>query len=132
SRLRAVRLLNAQDQEAVRFHMGDRTRLEIIAETPDSLAPVIVVGLVRNDKTPIYGVFSDFDKVEPQAIGQRRFRIVYELLDLSLLPGSYTFRAHVCDPSGLRLFDTIEKDFTVLGDTREMGICRLPHRWIND
>ena len=131
SRLRTVKLLNALGQETARFKMGDCTRLEIIAETPDGIAPVIVVGLVRNDKTPIYGVFSDFDKVQPQAIGNGRFRIVYELLDLSLLPGSYTFRAHVLDPPGLRLFDTVEKDFTVQGDTREMGICRLPHRWIN-
>ncbi len=131
SRLRAVRLLNATGQETARFKMGDRARLEIIAETPDGIAPVIVVGLLRNDKTPIYGVFSDFDKIQPQEIGNKRFRIVYELLDLSLLPGSYTFRAHVLDPPGLRLFDTVEKDFAVQGDTREIGICRLPHRWVN-
>jgi lipopolysaccharide transport system ATP-binding protein len=110
--------------------MGDTARIEIIAETPDGVAPVIAVGLVRNDKTAIYGIFSDIDKVQPKEIGYRQFRIVYEIPDLSLLPGSYTFRTHVLDPSGLRLFDTIEKDFTVLGDTRELGICRLRHRWI--
>lgn len=129
SRLRRVCLLNAAGQETTRFAMGDSVRLEIIAETPDGLAPVIAVGLVRNDKTAIYGILSDIDKVQPQEIGDRQFRIVYELLDLSLLPGSYTFRAHVLDPLGLRLFDTVEKDFAVRGDTRELGICRLRHRW---
>src|SRR5262245_62175846 len=129
SRLRRVRLLNAADQETTRFAMGDSVRLEIIAEAPDGLVPVIAVGLVRNDKTPIYGVFSDIDKVQPMEIGNRKFRIVYEVLDLSLLPGSYTFRVHVLDSPGLRLFDTVEKDFAVRGDTRELGICRLPHRW---
>ena len=129
SRLRSVRLYNSQNHETVSFALGDTTRLEIIAEAPDDVAPVIAVGLVRNDKTAIYGVFSDIDRVEPERIAERMFRIVYEIYDLSLLPGSYTFRAHVLDPSALRMFDTIEKDFSVRGDTREMGICRLPHRW---
>ena len=130
SRLRVVRLLNAVGEEATRFGMGELVRFEIVAETPDGLAPAIAVGLVRNDKTGIYGALSDFDKARPKAIGDKRFRIVYELPDLSLLPGSYTLRAHLLDPPGLRLFDTVEKDFTVRGETRELGICRLPHRWV--
>ena len=129
SRLRQVRLLNEQDQEVSAFGMGETTRLEIIAETPDGQAPVISVGCVRNDKTAIYGIFSDIDQIEPRRVDARTFRIVYEVYDLSLLPGSYTFRVHVLDPPGLRMFDTVEKDFSVRGDTRELGICRLPHRW---
>ena len=84
---------------------------------------------MRNDLTSIYGVFSDMDQVEPQRLDAHTFRIVYELYDLSLLPGSYTLRAHVLDRQGLRMFDTVEKDFSVRGDTRELGLCRLPHRW---
>jgi lipopolysaccharide transport system ATP-binding protein len=123
-------LLDEKEQEVSLFAMGDLVRLEIIAQTPDGVPPVIAVGLVRNDKTPIYGIFSDIDKIQPRAIGDKQFRVMYELENLSLLPGSYTFRTHVLDPPGLRLFDTIEKDFTVRGDTRELGICRLPHRWV--
>jgi lipopolysaccharide transport system ATP-binding protein len=130
SRLREVRLLNDAEQEAASFAMGERVRLDIVAETPDGAAPVIAIGLVRNDKTAIYGIFSDIDQVWPKEIGQKRFRIAYELPDLSLLPGTYTFRVHVLDPPGLRLFDTVEKEFTVRGNTREMGICRLHHRWV--
>ena len=48
--------------------MGDTVRLEMIAETPDGIPPVIGTGLVRNDLTAIYGVFSDMDKVEPQRL----------------------------------------------------------------
>ncbi len=129
SRLQQVRLLNSHNQEVTAFAMGDTARLEIIAETADGEAPVINVGCVRNDKTPIYGTFSDIDNVEPQRLDTHTFRIVYELYDLSLLPGSYTLRAHVLDPPGLRMFDTVEKDFSVRGDTRELGLCRLPHRW---
>jgi lipopolysaccharide transport system ATP-binding protein len=130
NRLQTVRVLDAAGEETVRFAMGDLARIEIIAEAPDGVAPVVMVGLVRNDKTPIYGVASDMDGVWPVEIGRRRYRIVYELADLGLLPGGYTFRVHVLDPPGLRLFDTIEKEFTVQGNTRELGICRLRHRWV--
>ena len=33
------------------------------------------------------------------------------------------------DPEGLRLFDTHEIRFSVSGESREMGMIRLPHRW---
>ncbi len=129
SRLRQVRLLDTGNRETSVFDMGDTARLEIIAETSDGVTPVIAAGLVRNDKTAIYGVFSDMDNIEPQRLDARTFRVVYELYDLSLLPGSYTLRAHVLDPPGLRMFDTVEKNFTVRGESRELGLCRLPHRW---
>ena len=129
SRLRQVRLLNSDNKEVAAFGMGETARLEIIAEAPDGVAPVVAVGCVRNDKTAIYGTFSDIEQVEPQRIDAHTFRIVYEVYNLNLLPGSYTFRAHVLDPPALRMFDTVEKDFSVRGDTRELGIYRLPHRW---
>lgn len=132
SRLKEVQVLSANGQEANVFLMGDTVRVHIVAETADDFVPVIAIGLVRNDKTAIYGIFSDIDKVEPRRIGVRLFEISYEMLELSLLPGSYTFRVHVLDPSGLRMFDTIEKDFIVRGDTRELGICRMRHRWVTD
>lgn len=132
SRLKEVQVAHSDGQETNVYFMGDTVRIHIVAETADGLAPVIAIGLVRNDKTAIYGIFSDIDKVEPRRIGARLFEISYEMLDLSLLPGSYTFRVHVLDPPGLRMFDTIEKDFIVRGDTRELGICRMRHRWVTD
>jgi lipopolysaccharide transport system ATP-binding protein len=33
------------------------------------------------------------------------------------------------DPEGLRLCDTAEIRLTVAGDSRELGMVRLPHRW---
>lgn len=127
--LRTVRLLNARNEESSVFQMGDVARLEIVAETPDDSEPVIAVGCVRNDNIAIYGIFSDIDAVRPKRIRMGSYRIVYEVYDLSLLPGTYTFRVHVLDTSGLRMFDTVEREFTVRGSTREIGICRLPHRW---
>lgn len=132
SRLKEVQVVNSNGQETSVFFMGDTVRIHIVAETADDLAPVVAIGLVRNDKTAIYGIFSDIDKVAPRRIGVQLFEIRYEMLDLALLPGSYTFRVHVLDPPGLRMFDTIEKDFLVRGDTRELGICRMRHRWITE
>ena len=34
------------------------------------------------------------------------------------------------DAVGLRLFDTAEIRFSVSGKSRELGMIRLPHRWI--
>jgi lipopolysaccharide transport system ATP-binding protein len=131
-RLREVRVSRAAEQESSVFFMGDTVRIHVVAEAADGLAPVVAIGLVRNDKTAIYGIFSDIDNVAPQKVGDRLFEISYEMLDLGLLPGSYTFRIHVLDPPGLRMFDTIEKDFIVRGDTRELGICRQRHRWVTE
>ncbi len=129
SRLRQVRLLDTDDRETDVFDLGDTARLEMIAEVPDGQPPVFAVGHVRrNDQFGVYGIFSDMDQVEPQRVDTHTFRIGYEV-SLSLLPGNYTFRTHVLDPSGLRMFDTVEKDFSVRGESRELGVCRLPHRW---
>ena len=129
SRLRQVRLLDTDDRETDVFDLGATARLEMIAEVPDGQPPVFAVGHVRrNDQFGVYGIFSDMDRVAPQRVDTHTFRIGYEVC-LSLLPGNYTFRTHVLDPSGLRMFDTVEKDFSVRGESRELGVCRLPHRW---
>jgi lipopolysaccharide transport system ATP-binding protein len=48
---------------------------------------------------------------------------------LPLLPGHYRLRAHAMDPEGMRVFDLHEVPFVIAGSTRELGFCRLPHRW---
>ena len=50
---------------------------------------------------------------------------------LPLLPGSYSLRGHAMDPEGLRLCDTAEIRFSVRGASRELGMVRLPHRWLD-
>ena len=99
SRLRQVRLLDTDGRETDVFDLGETARLEMIAEVPDGQPPVFAVGHVRrNDKFGVYGIFSDMDRVEPQRVDACTFRIGYEV-SLSLLPGNYTFRTHVLDPS---------------------------------
>jgi lipopolysaccharide transport system ATP-binding protein len=97
--------------------------------SPDGRAPVVLVGLVRADGTPVYGVASDMDGVCPDRVSANRFRFALSLPALALLPGKYYVQAHAADPEGLRLFDQVERPLIVKGQTRELGMVRLQHRW---
>ncbi|HEY2970340.1 MAG TPA: ABC transporter ATP-binding protein [Casimicrobiaceae bacterium] len=97
--------------------------------SPDDRAPVVLVGLVRVDGTPIYGVATDMDGVTPERIGAQRFAFSLTFPQLPLLPGKYIVRAHALDPEGLRLFDNVEQSFIVEGTSRELGLVRIGHGW---
>jgi lipopolysaccharide transport system ATP-binding protein len=109
--------------------MADSLGIDVVVRGGDARAPVVLIGLVRADGTPVYGVSSEMDDAEALALGGGRFayRLVFETL--ALLPGSYQLRVHPLDPEGLRLFDTIERSITVLGEAREFGLVRLAHAW---
>ena len=85
---------------------------------------------LRADGTPVYGVASDFDGNTPERVDEQHFRYRIRFERMHLLPGSYSVRGHAMDPGGLRLCDTAEIRFTVSGDSRELGMVRLSHRWL--
>ncbi len=95
----------------------------------DGRVPVVHIGLVRTDGTPVYGVSSDMDAVRPTRTLTGEYRICLRLPSLALLPGGYNVRVHPLDSEGLRLFDTLERSITVRGKTRELGLVRLAHVW---
>ena len=97
--------------------------------SPDGRAPVVLLGIVRADGTPVYGVASDMESIALRPLPDKRFAFELTLPGLALLPGKYTVRAHAMDPEGVRLFDNVERPFVVTGASREMGFVRLPHRW---
>ena len=99
--------------------------------SPDGRVPVVLLGVVRADGTPVYGVATDMDRVEPQRLDAHRFTFALALPRIALLPGKYVIRAHALDPEGVRLFDTIERTLVITGETRELGLVRLEHRWTN-
>jgi lipopolysaccharide transport system ATP-binding protein len=102
------------------------------AYSPDDRAPVLMLGIVRADGTPVYGVTTDFDRVLPARLSEGNYQIALEYEALELLPGQYTLRGHALDPEGMRLFDTLTIDFTIRGESREFGLVRLKHRWKAD
>ena len=131
NRVTDVRLLNGHAQETSQFHFGQpfRAQIRVEAGTGETKPPVILLGIVRPDLVPVYGVSSDMDGVIPRHLEGRAYRIDYILPQLSLLPGRYMLRAHAMDGAGLRIFDTVEREFSVRGENRELGLCYLPHTW---
>jgi lipopolysaccharide transport system ATP-binding protein len=97
--------------------------------SPDDRVPVVLLGLVRADGTPVYGVATDMDGVPPVRMGANHFAFSLTFPRLPLLPGKYFARAHALDPEGVRLFDHVEHSFVVEGETRELGLTRIEHRW---
>ena len=124
-------ILEGQSPEGdVQLRTGSNLSAELVLHSPDGRAPVGLVGIVRADGTPIYGVSTDFDRVSPQKLDDNRYRFKIRFSSLSLLPGSYSIRGHAMDPEGLRLCDTVERRVRVLGESRELGFVRLPHDWL--
>jgi lipopolysaccharide transport system ATP-binding protein len=110
--------------------MGDDLEVRMTLSSPDGRAPVVLVGIVRADGTPVYGVATDHDDVVPVPQGEGRWTLALRFPALPLLPGGYALRAHAMDPEGLRIHDTLEGGFTVTGRSRELGLVRLAHEWI--
>ncbi len=134
NRVRAVSIGNGTAEGKKEFFLGESLQVQVLVEAGrgEEHPPVVHIGLVRTDGVPVYGVSTDMDGVVPQQVGERLYAIRYELPALSLLPGKYALRIHSLDGAGLRLFDTVEREILVRGATRELGICRLPHRWDTD
>lgn len=113
------------------FQRGDDIEVELQINSPDGRPPVGLVGVVRADGTPVYGVASDHENITPYKMNDCLYRFRYRLNNIELLPGSYNMRGHSMDPEGLRVFDSHEFAFTVSGNTKELGYIRLPHQWLD-
>jgi lipopolysaccharide transport system ATP-binding protein len=111
---------------------GADLEAELVLQSPDGRPPVALFGVMRADGTPVYGIASDQDAVPAERLDDTHFRFRIGFTELPLLPGSYSIRGHAMDPEGVRLCDTAELRLTVSGESRELGIVRLPHRWISD
>ena len=119
----------ADGTRADTFRQGEELVLQGVAYEPDDRSPVLLFGIVRADGTAVYGSPSNERGFIPTPIGERRFSFAIRFAALALLPGKYTMRMHALDPEGLRLFDTLESEFVVTGETRDFGLVKLEHRW---
>ncbi len=124
-------LAGAKDDSPPEFAMGEDIDIELQIYSPDDRPPVGVVGVVRADGTPVYGVISDNENIKPVKLSDNHYRFRLRFTNVDLLPGSYTLRGHSMDPEGVRLFDTCETVFTITGNTKEVGYIRLPHEWLD-
>lgn len=124
-----LRLNDRDTTTAQAIEQGGTLCIEVDVASRDGRVPVVHVGVVRADGVPVYGVSTDMDGVQPRVVDTGLFRVTLRLDELLLLPGGYTVRVHPLDPEGVRLFDTQERTFSVVGRSREVGLVRLPHRW---
>jgi lipopolysaccharide transport system ATP-binding protein len=122
-------LNGAAHETPLQIDAGATLRVGVRVHSRDGRVPVVVIGIARIDGTPVYGVSTEMDGVQPQADGADSFAAAVEFPGLSLLPGSYVVKAHPLDPEGVRLFDTIERQLTIRGNSREFGLVRLGHTW---
>jgi lipopolysaccharide transport system ATP-binding protein len=122
--------LNEIEQEApLLLESAGTLRVAVGVHSRDGRAPVVVIGIARIDGTPVYGVSTEMDGVQPEAESATVYRVEVEFPELCLLPGSYVVKAHPLDSEGVRLFDTIERQLTIRGNSREFGLVRLTHTW---
>ena len=108
---------------------GGEVRARARVHSRDGRAPVIVFGVVRADGTPVYGVSTEMDGVQPLRESDNVYSVEIVFPALALLPGSYAIKAHPLDPEGVRLFDTLERGLVMRGESREFGLVRLQHEW---
>jgi lipopolysaccharide transport system ATP-binding protein len=128
-RVEAAWIENAAGEEAREFAMGDDIVVQAIIHDPDDREPVLMVGIVRADGTPVYGTHSNETAFRPKRIEACRFAFCFHLRAHTLTPGKYTFGAHALDREGLLLFHSIKTDVVVTGKTRDYGVVRLAHEW---
>jgi lipopolysaccharide transport system ATP-binding protein len=132
---RVARVLRAWTEDghgraATTFEIGQALVLQGTVFEPDDRPPVVLFGVVRADGTSVYGSHSSESGYEPHRIAPREFAFAVRFEPLQLLPGKYRLRVHVLDAEGLRLFDTLETEIVVRGQTRDYGVVAMPHRWL--
>jgi len=92
---------------------------------------MLSIGIVRNDGAALYGLTTEMDDVQPRSMGGSRYGLVLELPKAQLLPGRYEIRMHTLDRLGVRLMDTKVQEIVIRGETGELGIYRVEHRWLD-
>jgi lipopolysaccharide transport system ATP-binding protein len=121
---------DAMGERKSTFRQGETLVAQGIAFEPDGRSPVLLFGIVRADGTPVYGSPSNESGFVAPASSGNRFAFAIRFDSLALLPGKYTMRMHALDPEGLRLFDTVESEFVVTGETRDFGLVKMQHTWM--
>ena len=122
--------LNGVAQDTPLLLEGDASlRVRARVHSRDGRVPVVMIGIARADGTPVYGISTEMDGVQPMAENANTFVVEIEFPNLRLLPGSYMAKVHPLDSEGVRLFDTIERPLTIRGSSREFGLVHLAHAW---
>ncbi len=107
-----LRIVGSDGLEVEQLATGEALFAEIELQA-DAGVPNVFVGVTTIDLTPVYGVASDMDGAVPEPIGPGRWRFRLHFEALRLEPGTYRLRAHALDETATRLYDTVERRFTI-------------------
>jgi lipopolysaccharide transport system ATP-binding protein len=130
-RVSALVLQNEPDRACPDIAMGEDLLVSGRVLSPDDRTPVISLGIVRVDGTPVYGTTSDIDSHPLKPVGNGEYAFALRFSSLILLPGSYVLRAQAMDPEGMRFYDDVSREFVVTGRARELGIVQMSHEWVD-
>jgi lipopolysaccharide transport system ATP-binding protein len=128
-RVVAVEINGSENAETRLLHAGHRLSIRAVIFTPESRDPHLGLGIVRADGSAVFGTTSEIDKAAARRLDANRVEYRIEFETDALLPGGYCLRLHALDPECVRLFDTVERGFSIRGASRELGLVRIAHHW---
>lgn len=97
--------------------------------SPDHRVPGLSMGIVNGNELPVYGTFSDICDGLDKSVTDNEVMYHIKIPKVQLLPGYYRFKFHTMTPDHLQMIDTIEKEVTIQGHTKELGVTRLKTEW---
>ena len=117
--------INNQGQQDMVILDAPRLRVTAIVHASDDRPPVIALGIKDIHGAAVYGTTSEIDGASPIRIGAKRYRfeVCFELDALN--PGRYWLNGHAMEPEGLRLYDTVIREFELPGEALGAGYLRL-------
>lgn len=108
---------------------GDSLTVRGIVYSPDGREPVVALGIVRADGTPVYGTTNQAEGGHLERLDEHRYQFTATYIELPLLPGSYEATALAMDPEGLHVWDSHAMSFAVRGQQKQLGLCQLKMEW---
>ena len=132
NRVTEVRLLDGHAQETSQFQLVSRSGpgCGSRAGAGETKPPVIHVGIVRTDLTPVYGVSSDMDGAVPRRCAGHAYRIDYVLPRLSLLPRPLcAARPRHGTAPACGCLALSSGSSRCAARTVNSALCSLPHSW---
>jgi ABC-type polysaccharide/polyol phosphate transport system ATPase subunit len=126
----SVRMADATGHERSVYHSGEQMRIALRYKVHRSVAePVFGLAIIRGDGLWCYGSNTAIEDVRLPPLGDEG--IVEVLLErLDFLAETYYLNVAVHARDGYPYdYHHCLYSFTVKSDRREIGVCRIPHRW---
>src|SRR5919198_3728448 len=124
-----ARVLGPDGAERVVLESGKPAAIEIAFRNNAGVRDAVFgVYVYRDDGTGVYGTNTLMDGAPVPVLREGTARFAID--ELALLPGAFDVDIGIIDPED-RYYDYHQKrlQFRVIGNSREVGVVRLPHRW---